>query len=92
MKLWILRPNALYDESSPWEPWYDKAFGFVIRAETEQRAREIANENGGNEVGEINDNPYRVGGDPWLDITLSSCIELKIDGDEEMIIRDFASA
>jgi len=93
MKLWLLRPTeALYNEISPWEPWYDKVFGFVVRAETEERAREIANLNGGNEVGEPCNKPYRTGGDPWLNVALSSCIELKSDGDECMIIRDYASA
>jgi len=90
MKLWLLRPNE--SNHSPWEPWYDKAFGFVVRAETEERAREIANENGGNEIGKISNHVYRTGGDPWLDPILSSCIELNADGDERMIIRDFASA
>ena len=91
MKLWLLRPvEGLPDD--PWEPWYDKAFGFVVRAETEQRAREIANENGGDEIGEPHYIKLRHGIDPWLDSTLSTCVELKSDGVEEMIIKDFASA
>lgn len=38
MKLWLLRPVVGLDENdNPWWPWYDKAFGFVVRAETEAR-------------------------------------------------------
>ena len=46
MKLWILRPI----EGSPyWEPWYDKAFGFVVRAKDEKEARMIAYRDQGDE-------------------------------------------
>ena len=30
MRLWLLRP---VEGDSLWDPWYDKAFGFVVRAE-----------------------------------------------------------
>jgi hypothetical protein len=93
MKLWILRPKSGLDENnSPWEPWYDKAFGFVVRAKTEKQARQIANDHGGNETGKISLRVYRTGGDPWLNPDESTCIELNSDGDEEMILCDFASA
>lgn len=36
MKIWLLRPIDGCDE---WNPWYDKAFGFVVRAAREQEAR-----------------------------------------------------
>jgi hypothetical protein len=83
MKLWLLRPIEGL-ENDPWEPWYDKVFGFVIRAETEERAREIANENGRDETCKFNARIYREGRDPiyltlpdpWLDSTLSTCDEL----------------
>lgn len=38
-KLWLLRP--IDENSPPWTPWYDKAFGFVIRAESEREARRM---------------------------------------------------
>jgi len=50
MKLWLLRPRVLEDTFDPWEPWYDKAFGFVVRAETEKDARQMAQERAGIEV------------------------------------------
>jgi hypothetical protein len=37
VRLWLLRP--VESGSAFWEPWYDKAFGFVVRAETEEDAR-----------------------------------------------------
>ena len=80
MKLWLLKPIK---GSDYWRPWYDKAFGFVIRAETEQRAREWADSNAGDENRK---------GHPWLNSEHSTCIELTIDGPEEMVLRDFMSA
>ena len=90
MKLWLLRPAG--PKTSPWEPWYDKAVGFVVRAATEDEARRLANENGGDEVGEVRNLVYRTGGDPWLDPALSSCVELASTGPSGLIIRDFKSA
>jgi hypothetical protein len=82
MKLWTLRPNASPGRSEwgPWDPWYDKAFGFVIRAETEERARSLANERCGDEK--------KV----WTDPALATCVELLPHGAEEEIMRDFWSA
>ncbi len=43
MKLYELRlAEELSEDGHPWRPWYDKAFGFVVRAETPERARQIA--------------------------------------------------
>ena len=85
MRLWLLRPINLDIEDDPWEPWYDKAFGFVVRAETEEKARHL-----------IADDEIFTYGDEgalaWLDPKLSSCVELLSDGEEEIIIRDFAKA
>jgi organic radical activating enzyme len=92
MKLWLLQPKDNLPDDNPWEPWYDKAFGFVIRAETEMKARKIANKNGGTETGKISYKVYRTGGDPWLDPELSTCIELTPDGKEQLIISDIREA
>lgn len=79
MKLWILRP--IDENDSPWEPWYDKAFGFVVRAENVEKARQIAAIWSGREGEEAWTNPY-----------LSTCNELTQIGDEDMIIRNFRRA
>lgn len=85
MKLWLLEPledteRNYHQPGSPWDPWYDKAFGFVVRAESEADARALANEEHGDE------------GDAWLDPALSKCVELTADGEPGVVLRDFAAA
>lgn len=82
MKLWLLRP--INEDAVPWIPWTDRCFGFVIRTTTEEKARKIADENHGDE--------NRYAEKPWLNKELTSCKPLTIMGEEEIIIKDFASA
>ena len=50
MKLWLLRPiDDLSEQDDPWWNRQEKVHGFVIRAETEQQAREIVHQNAGDE-------------------------------------------
>jgi hypothetical protein len=82
MKLWLLEPiDDLPWYSDPWEPWYDKAFGFVVRAADEKDAREMAAGFSGDE-----------GSGPWLNAALTRCAELLPDGDSGVIMRHFVSA
>lgn len=85
MKLWLLRPREDIAKSAfgPWAIWWDKAFGFVVRAETEEQARQIANANAGDENGDEH---------PWLGFLWSTCEELSAEGTEGVIIQDFARA
>lgn len=92
MKLFHLYPKKKFEGENPWDPWYDKVHGFIIRAESEEEARKIANQNGGDETGPIKYTVYRTGGDPWLDANFSDCVELTNEGDKGVIIRDYASA
>lgn len=79
MKLWILRPrDSLPENSNPWEPWYDKCFGKVVRAVDEDDARRVAAM--GADGGE--------GGKAWESPLLSTCLELSVDGEREVIIED----
>jgi hypothetical protein len=89
MKLWLLRPipPGLTDDD-PWDPWYDKAFGFVVRAETEEQARAFAHDNAGDENREAKANTK----EPWKNAKYSSCVELTADGDAEVVIKDFMAA
>ncbi len=80
MQLWLLRPVA----ANGWEPWYDKAFGFVIRAESADAARGFAEERSGDES--------RNGVKAWLDPKLTTCVPLNDAGQPGVIIRDFAAA
>jgi hypothetical protein len=89
MKLWLLRPvDGLQKHDNPWEPWYDKAFGFVARAETEEEARALAHDNAGDENGELSGGTIN----PWKEAKYSSCVELLPEGDAGVVVRDFAMA
>lgn len=85
-KLWLLHPQKnLSSNDNPWIPWYDKYFGFVIRASSEESARMIADEAAS--ASDENRNHH-----PWLDPKYSSCVELLAEGPAEVIIADFAAA
>ena len=75
MKLWLLQPVT------PWVPWYDKAFGFVVRASTEEKARWLASTQAGDEGCAV-----------WLDAKQTTCVELVANGKQDVILRDFAAA
>lgn len=105
MKLWLLRPvgyetdkygdqsNALPEGDDPWEPWYDKAFGFVVRAETEEEARQFAHGEAGDENrGKFAGTKISNTTTPWLDLRYSTCVELRSDGEAGVIVKDFAAA
>jgi hypothetical protein len=93
MKLWLLRPReTLMDDDNPWEPWYDKAFGFVVRAETEEKARELITRDQKSGGFSWNDHYGDEGPRAWADPKYSWCEEITQEGQEQVIIRDFASA
>ena len=94
MKLWLLRPaENLPEGDDPWEPWYDKAFGFVVRAETEDGARSLAHANAGDENrGGIFGRKPAGSNQPWLDAKYSTCTELTAEGAAEMVMMDFQRA
>jgi len=106
MKLWLLRAREDLPERekkgdsekavNPWEPWYDKAFGFVVRAESADQARRIVtdargdypeDEGPGYEVDDYSGDP-----DAWLSPEFSTCVELPADGEPGIIIRDHHAA
>jgi hypothetical protein len=85
MKLWLLkRREDLLPGHDPWSPWFDKNLGLVVRAETEQRAREIAEDAGADES--------RDADKPWMDAACSTCNELHASGEEGVVIIDHAAA
>ena len=90
MKLWILRPvEGLDKNDNPWKSWYDKAFGFVVRAEMEEEARDFAHDEAGDEnLGGKTTNTTQ----PWKDARYSTCTELLPDGEAGVVMQDFASA
>ena len=92
--LWLLRPlDGLPNNDNPWEPWYDKAFGFVVCAESEQAARQLAHTEAGDENrGEFLDGKIADTKTPWLDAKYSTCAELTSAHAAGVVMRDFASA
>lgn len=94
MKIWLLRPvDELTKNDNPWNPWYDKAFGFVVRAETEVEARALAHADAGDENREgLLSAKTAYTTQPWLEAKYSTCVELLSDGDAEVVMKDFASA
>ena len=93
MKLWLLRAKEdLPEDDNPWIPDWDKTFGFVIRAVTEEEARGLANVLGGEENPE---GMYQIGSHnkvgPWLDPRYSTCTELTAEGPPGFIIQDHRS-
>ena len=94
MKLWLLRPvEDLEKGDNPWEPWYDKVFGFVIRAESEKDARSTAQDEAGDETrGRFMGKKTADTTQPWLEKKYSTCMELTTEGVAGLIIKDFASA
>jgi len=92
MNIYILMPIKLSKGvKDPWNPWYDKAFGFVIRANSEHEARCLANDNAGDENYKRNGiNFEKI--EPWMDSLYTSCEILDKEGDSEVIMCDFMSA
>ncbi|MBE3040275.1 MAG: hypothetical protein IMZ62_15875 [Chloroflexi bacterium] len=90
MRLWILRPREFPfgNQENPWDPWYDRAFGFLVRAEDEQEARKLADEEAGDEK-DLYQFPDRQ---PWTDSKYSTCDELLSDGVAEVLMQDFHAA
>lgn len=86
MNIYILKPFGLKPH---WEPWYDKAFGFVVVANSETKAREIASEYAGDE--DRTDSCKKREVSVWLDPKITSCRILRRDK-EKLVLRDFRSA
>ena len=98
MKLWLLRPRedvVARRTDNPWEPWFDKLFGLVVRAEDEAKAREIAQAGGSDEAGGYTWSATGWGQytmPAWTDPKYSTCEELTADGEEGVILTEPHSA
>lgn len=87
MKLWFLtaRDEELPDDDNPWLDEYDKNFSLVIRAETEEQARQFAQDNSDRES-----NARKNGEivEPWLTDKYTTCQELTPAGNVGVICTD----
>jgi len=91
MKFWILEPIDTESEDSPWNPWYDKFFGFVVAAETETQARQLAQNSGGRELHDdipLGQEPRKL----WLDASMTTCSEIIPSGEARVVMSDLRSA
>jgi hypothetical protein len=76
MKIYIIEP---IEGTALWHPW----IGFVVRAESEHAARILCTSTATGEYGGRTP--------PWLDSSLSTCVELTADGDAGVILQDLGS-
>lgn len=84
MKLFLIKPREDLGKdraTNPWEPWYDKAHGFVVRAPSDEAARRAAQANASDE--------RRAFPDVWLKPEYATCIELTADGPAEVVLIDY---
>jgi len=92
MKLWLLRPIRNKGDD-PWEPWFNKSFGFVGRAASQDEARTFADAEAGDENrGEFLGSKIASTKHPWLDEKYSTCDPLLNDGMPGVVMQDFKSA
>lgn len=93
MKLWLLRKKENLVDNPKINPWYngwDMAHGFVIRAESEQAARDLIAYSGEAEPGIAVLSAYGdEGPEVWLNHNYTECIELTQDGEEEIVMVDY---
>jgi hypothetical protein len=92
MKLWILRPIETGD-FTPWERFYYNSYGFLISANSEERARTLAQESGKEEIydDDVDFDDVDFEKIPaWTDPKWSTCVELKPEmlEKEEVVMAD----
>lgn len=78
MQIWKLEP--VDGCSKPWDSGYDKAYGFVVLAETEEGARLLAANDAGDE-----------GRDAWINSQLSTCKVVDTHPPARLLLRDFCA-
>jgi hypothetical protein len=80
MRLWLLRPVS--DDLDPWAPWVENnTYGIVVRARTDDAARELAASHAEDE-----------GPDARLLSKYSACVELTGDGPAEVVMEEYIPA
>lgn len=78
-KLFILeKRQGIKWDKDPWHRQYEAYHAFVVRAESEQKARELAHNCRGDE--------NQSGLNPWLNREYTSCKELKAGGGSGVVI------
>jgi len=75
MKLYLIIP--IIRNAGPWKCWYDKVFGFVVRAKSAKEARSLCAQQAADEGAEV-----------WLDKKLTSCKVLYSNGPSLIILKE----
>jgi hypothetical protein len=94
MKLWLLgpRPDVLRRKVNPWRPPYDKVFAAVVRAESEERARELVQAEAGHEgLGiylSLGDDEEETATTVWIDEEYTRCVGLRSRGKAGIVVLD----
>lgn len=88
MKLWLLKPRIdRPDNPDPWSQWWCRAWGFVVRANTEKEARTIA-QAGAEESGGL-DVSCEGALKPWIKKKYVDCVEVSTEGKSQVILQHF---
>jgi hypothetical protein len=93
-RLWLLRPRpeVLARERHPWAPWFDKAFGMIVRAASELEARALAQSQAGGEgrgiYAALGCEEEEIATDVWLDADHTTCEVLASEGSPGVILVD----
>lgn len=94
MRLWLLRPHTevLARGRSPWRPWFEKVFGVVVRASSEEEARALAQSEAGSEGLGIYQGlglaSEQVAKAVWPDPLFTACDRLLEEGPPAVILVD----
>lgn len=89
--LWLLSVAETTEADAVWSTWYDKNFGFVVRASSEEEARALAQA----EARRYDTEGHSHGIEPddaWLKPSLTSCTRLLEEGSVGIILRDYRGA
>lgn len=89
MRFWLL--EAVKGDEL-WKPWYDKCFRVVVRAESEEQARFLAQKEGSDETGDWFAKKNGASFPAWTGVEHSTCVELPPDEDPKVIIQDIHEA
>lgn len=90
MKLYILRPiDSSAKDARGQKYWsWDCAYGFTVRAESESHARSlVANAKLSDDW--TDHTPGDEGAGVWENPSLTSCVEVPLDGEAAILMRDF---
>jgi len=91
VKLWKLGPQKEYEVEGNFIFHRGSCWGFVIRAETEEKARKLAHKNARNEKYAYLDRENDIKKETWIEPKYTYCKEILAEGEEEIIQSEIVS-